>query len=93
MTERVRQSLLATLVCLTAAAVLLVFANGRWVWPPAAWLAPLFLLLFIESRPRVSGLSMDNDGRVVRQTAQTEVDPEVVSELSRELERLAQRRT
>ena len=57
-TARAKPLLFPAMVYLTGAAGLLVFANGRWAWPPAAWLAPVFLLLFLESRPRVSGLSI-----------------------------------
>ena len=36
-------------------------------------------------------LLLDRDGRIVRRTEQTDVDPEVVSELSRTIEQLAVR--
>ncbi len=51
-------SLLPAAAYLAGAAGLLVFANGRWALAPAAWLAPVFLVLFLESRSRVSGLSI-----------------------------------
>jgi apolipoprotein N-acyltransferase len=33
---------------LAAGVVLLLFANGRWIFPPAAWLAPVCWLVFLE---------------------------------------------
>ena len=41
---------------LIAAGVLFAFTAGRWTFPPAAWLAPLFLLRFVRVRPAVPGL-------------------------------------
>ena len=41
---------------LVFAAVFLALANGRWHLSLAAWLAPLFLLLFLLSRAAGSGL-------------------------------------
>ena len=41
---------------LAAALALLSVANGRWIWPPAAWLAPLAMLVFVDSRPLARGL-------------------------------------
>jgi apolipoprotein N-acyltransferase len=41
---------------LIAAGVLFAFIAGRWTFPPAAWLAPLFLLRFLRTRPVVLGL-------------------------------------
>jgi apolipoprotein N-acyltransferase len=32
--------------------VLNLFASGRWTFAPAAWLAPVFALLFLHSHPR-----------------------------------------
>jgi apolipoprotein N-acyltransferase len=43
---------------LLLAFALLCVANGRWQMPAAAWLAPLVLLIFIESRPLRSGLGL-----------------------------------
>lgn len=42
---------------LLVAFVLLCVANGRWSVAPAAWVAPVMLLLFVQSRPAVSGLA------------------------------------
>ena len=41
---------------LIAAGVLFAFTAGRWTFPPAAWLAPLFLLRFLRTRPVGLGL-------------------------------------
>ena len=43
-------------LCLFAAGVLFAFTAGRWAFAPAAWLAPMFLLRFLRSRPVVPGL-------------------------------------
>jgi apolipoprotein N-acyltransferase len=43
-------------LCLFAATVLFAFTAGRWAFAPAAWLAPMFLLRFLRSRPVVPGL-------------------------------------
>jgi len=43
-------------VLLLLAFVLLCVANGRWHMAPAAWLAPVFLLLFVQSQPLGRGL-------------------------------------
>ncbi len=43
---------------LAAAVPLLCVANGRWILPLAGWLAPTFLLLFIQSRPPLVGLGV-----------------------------------
>ena len=43
---------------LVTAFALLCVANGRWIWPPAAWLAPLAVLLFVDSRPLGRGLGL-----------------------------------
>jgi apolipoprotein N-acyltransferase len=42
---------------LAVAAVALAFANGRWYVPIAAWLAPLFLVLFLDGQPARRGLA------------------------------------
>src|SRR5689334_10696583 len=41
---------------LIAAGVLFAFTAGRWTFPPAAWLAPLFLLRFLRTRQVGLGL-------------------------------------
>lgn len=41
---------------LLLAAVLMVFSNGRWIIPLAAWLAPLFMIRFLKTRKAVPGL-------------------------------------
>ena len=38
------------------ATFLVLFSNGRWVIPPAAWLAPIFFLRFIHSQKPMRGL-------------------------------------
>jgi len=38
--------------------VLLLFANGRQVLAPAAWLAPVFLVRFVRTRPAHLGLAL-----------------------------------
>jgi apolipoprotein N-acyltransferase len=43
---------------LTAAILFLAVANGRWILPFAGWLAPTFLLLFVQSRPPRVGLGL-----------------------------------
>jgi len=37
---------------------LLVFSNGRWIIPLAAWLAPVFLMRFARTQPAVKGLGL-----------------------------------
>ena len=37
-------------IWLAIAAALFVFANGRWIIPIAAWLAPVFMLRFLRTR-------------------------------------------
>ncbi len=41
---------------LAIAAVLFLFASGRWAIPLAAWLAPLFLLRFVRTQRPLPGL-------------------------------------
>jgi apolipoprotein N-acyltransferase len=41
---------------LAIAAALFVFYAGRWAIPLAAWLAPLFLLRFVRTKPPLTGL-------------------------------------
>jgi apolipoprotein N-acyltransferase len=41
---------------LFVATLLLTVANGRWSVPTAAWLAPIFLLLFLDTQPPLRGL-------------------------------------
>ena len=41
---------------LLAGAVLLVFANGRWIIPLTAWLAPVFIIRFLRNKKPVHGL-------------------------------------
>ena len=36
-------------VWLAIAVLLLIFANGRWIIPIAAWLAPVFMLRFLRT--------------------------------------------
>ena len=48
----------ASWVLLLGAAGLLALANGHWAVPLAAWLAPVLLLLFLESQPAVRGLTV-----------------------------------
>ncbi|MCP4751556.1 MAG: nitrilase [Proteobacteria bacterium] len=43
-------------VWLAPAVVLLFFANGRWIVPAAAWLAPIFLIRFLRTQRAVKGL-------------------------------------
>lgn len=43
-------------VCLATAAVLLLFSNGAYNVPPAAWLAPVFLLRFVRTQSLKIGL-------------------------------------
>ena len=40
---------------LAIGAVLLLFSNGKWVIPLAAWLSPVFLLRFVRSRESLRG--------------------------------------
>jgi apolipoprotein N-acyltransferase len=42
--------------CLAAAGVLLLFANGRFALPLAAWLAPLLLVRFLRTSRPLAGL-------------------------------------
>jgi apolipoprotein N-acyltransferase len=37
---------------LALAGVLNLFASGRWTFAPAAWLAPVFVLLFLHTHPK-----------------------------------------
>jgi len=39
-------------------AILLLFANGRWIIPVATWLAPVFLMRFARTQPAVRGLGL-----------------------------------
>ncbi|MDF2628564.1 MAG: nitrilase [Symbiobacteriaceae bacterium] len=41
---------------LIIAAVLLLFSQGKWIIPMAAWLAPVFLIRFLRSQPAFWGL-------------------------------------
>ncbi len=41
---------------LVIAAALSLFTGGKWVIPLAAWLAPLFLLRFVRTKPPLPGL-------------------------------------
>jgi len=41
---------------LAAAAALLLFANGRWIIPAAAWLGPVFMVRFLRTRKAFVGL-------------------------------------
>ena len=41
---------------LAAAALLLLFSNGKWVIPLAAWLSPVFLLRFVRSQKLLQGV-------------------------------------
>jgi len=43
---------------LIVGAVLLLFANGRWIIPLATWLAPIFLMRFARTQPSVRGLGL-----------------------------------
>ncbi len=43
---------------LLVAFALLCAGNGRWLVAPAAWLAPVFLLLFLHSQPLRRGLAL-----------------------------------
>jgi apolipoprotein N-acyltransferase len=36
--------------------ILLIFANGRWIIPLAAWLAPVFILRFVRTQKPARGL-------------------------------------
>jgi apolipoprotein N-acyltransferase len=44
------------LVWLTIGAVLLLFSNGKWIVPIAAWIAPIFLLRFVRNERPLRGL-------------------------------------
>jgi apolipoprotein N-acyltransferase len=37
---------------------LLLFSNGRWVFPLATWLAPVFLIRFARTQPALRGLGL-----------------------------------
>ncbi|GAC1350358.1 MAG: apolipoprotein N-acyltransferase [Ktedonobacteraceae bacterium] len=41
---------------LALGAALLLFVGGQWIIPLAAWLAPLFLLRFVRTKPLLPGL-------------------------------------
>jgi len=41
---------------LLLAAVLMVFSNGRWIIPLAAWLAPVFMIRFLRTSKAATGL-------------------------------------
>ena len=43
---------------LVIGAILLLFANGRWIIPLATWLAPIFLMRFARTQPAVRGLGL-----------------------------------
>ncbi len=43
---------------LLPAAVALLAANGRWMLPLAAWLAPILLVLYVNCTPKWKGLSL-----------------------------------
>ena len=46
----------ASWLCFAAAVALLLFANGRSALGLAAWLAPVFLVRFVRTRPARSGV-------------------------------------
>ena len=43
-------------IWLAIAALLLIFANGRWIIPVASWLGPVFLVRFLRSQKILKGL-------------------------------------
>ncbi len=45
----VTRPLIEDIVLLVIATILLGISNGRWIVPVAAWLAPIFMLRFVES--------------------------------------------
>ena len=53
-----KQSQWRSYLWLATAAVLLLFSNGRWVIPLAAWLFPPLMMRFLRTRGPVRGLSL-----------------------------------